>query len=126
MKTKLYEWNKSTTIVSIRLKTNSGTTCSFCGLNGMRIKSEPKASRYFRVIHIIVRIKCVLWLSRWELLIGFILEWSGVEWTLTLTFTYIFVLTSLTFQIVYGINAHRDCSMTGRFFTLQFIHNHDG
>lgn len=53
-------------------------------------------------------------------------EWSGVEWTLTLTFTYIFVLTSLTFQIVYGINAHRDCSMTGRFFTLQFIHNHDG
>lgn len=79
MKTKLYEWNKSTTIVSIRLKTNSGTTCSFCGLNGMRIKSEPKASRYFRVIHIIVRIKCVLWLSRWELLIGFILEWSGVD-----------------------------------------------
>lgn len=32
--------------------------------------------------------------------------------------TYFFVLTDLTFKIVYGINAHGDGSMTGRLFAL--------
>lgn len=35
--------------------------------------------------------------------------------------TYFFVLTDLTFQIVYGINAHGDGSMTGRLFALYTI-----
>jgi len=61
-----------------------------------------------------------------DISVGIVVDWLfiGVEWTLT--FTYIFVLTSLTFQIVYGINAHCDGSMTGRLFALWFIHNHDG
>lgn len=35
--------------------------------------------------------------------------------------TYFFVLTDLTFKIVYGINAHGDGSMTGRLFALRTI-----